>query len=174
MYIIGIILFSILIIILVLAAVTRKSYIVVRKATISNSPQAIFAYIRQLGLQENYSKWVMTDPGKKITTRGTDGTVGFVYAWNGNKQAGEGEQEITRITEDKKLSTEVRFVRPFKGIAQTTMELTSLAPATQIEWTFSSAMPYPMNIMLLFINMEKMLGNDMEASLANLKKILDK
>jgi hypothetical protein len=35
-------------------------------------------------------------------------------------------------------------------------------------------MPFLMNAMLLFINMEKMLGKDMEVSLNNLKELLEK
>jgi hypothetical protein len=35
-------------------------------------------------------------------------------------------------------------------------------------------MPYPMNIMLPFMNMEEMLGGDLENGLKNLKNILEK
>lgn len=174
MYTISIIFVSLILLIFIIAAIAPKSYVVTRKAMFSNTPEAVFDYVRRLLLQENYSKWVMTDPDKKITTKGTDGEVGFIYAWDGNKQAGAGEQEILTVTPSGFLETEVRFIRPFKGLANITMELKSLAPNTELTWTFKSAMPYPMNIMLLFLNMEKMLGNDMEFSLQNLKKILDR
>ena len=39
-----------------------------------------------------YSKWVMTDPNKRMTYTGTDGTEGFAAAWDSNiKQAGKGD-----------------------------------------------------------------------------------
>ncbi len=44
---------------------------------------------------------------------------------------------------------------------------------TLVKWGFSSQMKYPMNVMLLLMNMEKMLGKDMEISLENLKKQLE-
>ena len=44
----------------------------------------------------------MVDPDMKREFKGMDGTVGFIYAWNGNKRAGEGEQEIKTIEEGKK------------------------------------------------------------------------
>src|SRR3546814_1199842 len=62
----------------------------------------------------------------------SDGTVGFVYAWDGNKKAGKGEQEIRGITEGRKIDLELRFIKPFEGIAKTsrseehTSELQSL------------------------------------------------
>lgn len=36
----------------------------------------------------------MLDPNMEKEFKGTDGTVGFIYGWNGNKEGGEGEQEI--------------------------------------------------------------------------------
>jgi hypothetical protein len=45
---------------------------------------------------------------------------------------------------------------------------------TKLSWGMSSRMKYPMNIMLLFMNMDKLLGKDLELSLGNLKGILEK
>jgi hypothetical protein len=35
-------------------------------------------------------------------------------------------------------------------------------------------MKYPMNLMLLFMNMEKMVGGDLDKGLQNLKSVLEK
>ena len=35
----------------------------------------------------------MADPNMKKSYSDIDGTVGFIYAWDGNKEAGKGEQE---------------------------------------------------------------------------------
>ncbi len=46
----------------------------------------------------------MTDPAMKKEFRGIDGNVGFVYGWDSeNKRAGNGEQEITNITEGERM-----------------------------------------------------------------------
>ncbi|MFC0182463.1 hypothetical protein ACFFJX_07790 [Pseudarcicella hirudinis] len=45
---------------------------------------------------------------------------------------------------------------------------------TKVKWGFSGTMAYPMNIMLLFVNIEDMLGKDLDTGLQNLKGILDK
>ena len=51
----------------------------------------------------------------KIETHGTDGTPGFVSAWNStSNEVGEGEQEIKKITEGERVDTELRFKRPFE------------------------------------------------------------
>jgi hypothetical protein len=45
---------------------------------------------------------------------------------------------------------------------------------TQVKWGFQSKMAYPMNIMLLFMDMEDMIGSDLEIGLNNLKSKLEK
>jgi hypothetical protein len=45
---------------------------------------------------------------------------------------------------------------------------------TRVSWGISGEMPYPGNLMTLFIDMEKQLGTDLEKGLKNLKRILEK
>ena len=50
------------------------------------------------------------DPDMKKTYRGTDGTVGFVSAWDSEKDdVGKGEQEIIKITDGERIDYELRF-----------------------------------------------------------------
>ncbi len=143
---------------------------------IINKPNAeVFNYIRQLKNQDNYSKWGSMDPNMKKEYKGTDATVGFVSAWEGNKKVGTGEQEITGIEEGKKLSTELRFIKPFKSIAQSSMTTEAVDNnSTKVSWGFEGSMNYPMNAMKLFMNMEKAIGNDFSTGLTNLKALLEK
>jgi hypothetical protein len=169
-----------LVCILFLAALfTRKAYRIERTVTIGRPVPEVFNYIRYLKNQEQYSKWVMMDPHMKKEFRGNDGTTGFVYGWDGNNKAGAGEQEITGIVDGKQLNTEVRFRRPFKGIAHSLMTTGAAAnsinkaESTTVQWVFSSELKYPANIFLLLTNVEKTLGRDLETSLANLKHRLE-
>ena len=167
-------------VLLIIGLFSKKEYIIERQITILRPRQAVFDYIKYLKNQDNYSKWVMMDPTMQKKFRGNDGMDGFVYAWDGNNKAGAGEQEIKKITEGKRIEMEVRFKRPFKGIAKTYMETGSITSPgseqdnTKVKWVFGTRLHYPMNIMLLFINMDKKLGTDINISLANLKTILEK
>ena len=166
---------SLIALLLILALFAKKAYSISREISIHKPKQQVFDYVRMLKNQDHYSKWVMTDPNKKTTFRGIDGTVGFVYAWDGNKQAGAGEHEIKKIKDGERLESEVRFVRPFAGTADLFMSTSAIGDnQTLVKWGFSSKMKYPLNVMLLLMNMEKMMGKDMEISLQNLKKIMEK
>jgi hypothetical protein len=102
--------------------------------------------------------------------------VGFVYAWDSDvKQVGQGEQEIKNLMADERVELEVRFVKPFEGRADSIITFQSVSPdQTNVTWAFQSGMKYPMNIMLLFINFEKILGKDLEITLQNLKDVQEK
>jgi hypothetical protein len=45
---------------------------------------------------------------------------------------------------------------------------------TKVTWGFKSKMAWPMNITKLFMNMEKMLGDDYQNGLNNLKAVMEK
>ena len=164
---------GIIALLLIAALFTRKNYNVYSEVIINAPRPTVFDYIKQLKNQDNFNKWVMVDPNMKREFKGTDGTVGFIYGWNGNKKAGEGEQEIKSITEGKNIETEIRFVRPFAGLSNVNMGTESITDnQTKVSWSNVSQMTYPMNLMVSMI--EKMLVKDMDTSLGNLKRILEK
>ncbi len=157
---------------LALALFMRRQYHIRREIVIDAPLEKVFGYIRQLKNQDNFNKWVMADPDMKREFTGTDGTVGFIYAWNGTK-GGQGEQEIKAIAEGKNVDTEIRFARPFEAIAYADMITEPLSGnQTKLTWSNASTIKYPMNLLLPL--MEKMLAKDMDISLANLKRILEK
>ena len=161
---------------LIIALFAKKSYAVEREIIINKPTSEVFNHIKFLKNQDNFSKWATMDLNMKKEYTGTDGTPGFISAWDSeNKKVGKGEQEIKKIEEGKRLDTELRFIKPFAGLANAYMTTeTAGAGNTKVTWGFDSKMNYPMNIMLLFMNMDKMFGADFATGLSNLKAILEK
>lgn len=157
---------------LIAALFIKKDYAIRREITINRPRAEVFNYIKYLKNQDHYSKWVRTDPDMKKDFRGVDGTVGFVYAWDSkDKNAGKGEQEIKSIAEGEKVDIEVRFERPFAGIAYTPITTSAEGNATKVTWGMNGRSKYPMNLMNPFMN--NILGKDLEKSLSDLKSILE-
>jgi hypothetical protein len=173
-YILGIIV-AIVILILIVAAFVPKDYAVERQTTINKPVGEVFDYVKYLKNQDNYSVWAKMDTTMKKTFSGTDGRVGFISAWESQvPDVGKGEQEIMKITDGKRLDFELRFIEPFEATDNAYMITTALdSSSTKVVWGFDGSMDYPMNIMLLMMNMEEMLGNDLEKGLANLKDVLE-
>lgn len=157
---------------LIIAAFVTNDYAVAREITINKPRQEVFDYLKTLKNQDSYNKWIMMDPQMKKEMRGTDGTVGFVYAWDSEK-AGKGEQEIKSIQEGEQLNCQIRFIKPYEGLATTQMTTETVeGNSTKVKWAMEGKSAYPMNIMNLFI--DDVLGKDLEASLVNLKNALEK
>lgn len=174
---IAIIIIAILILIpLIGAAFLSNDYVIEKEVTINKPNQEVFDYIKILKNQEQYNKWVMRDPNQKIELRGIDGTVGFIMAWDSqDKGAGKGEQEIMGMSEGKRIDYEIRFEKPFKNVAGSYFVTEPVsANQTKVRWAFTGSRPYGMKVMHFAFNLPKMLGKDLQASLRNLKAVLEK
>jgi hypothetical protein len=163
-------------VLLIMALFIKNEYAVEREVVINKPNQEVFDYIKPLKNQDNFSVWAMRDPAMKKEYRGTDGTVGFVSAWDSQKDdVGKGEQEILSIKEGERIDYELRFIKPFEAKDKAYMVTQAVSEnQTKVKWGFNGRMKFPMNLMLLFMDMDKMLGKDLDAGLQNLKIILEK
>ena len=170
---------AIVLLLLVIGMFSRKGYTISRSVTISRPVNEVFDYVKYLKNQDHFNKWVMMDRAMKKDFKGIDGTKGFIYGWDGNKKAGAGEQEIMKIQDQKRIDMQIRFKRPFVAVADSYIQTgpadntTGQNGSTMLQWSFTSTLKYPANIFLLFMNIDKTLGKDMDHSLTNLKTILE-
>ena len=168
------ILLGIVLLVIFLAAIAPKSYNVFRSVEIAKSREQVFEYLRYLEKQREWSPWEKKDPDMEHKLTGTDGQVGAVSYWNGNKQVGEGEQEITNIEEGKRIEGELRFFKPWKSTSDCYLDVEDAGSgSTKVTWGFSGKNKFPMSIFMLFMNMDKAVGKDFEEGLANLKSKLE-
>ncbi len=172
--VLGIIIVLLVFLFLVVPLFIKKEYTIEEKIVIGKPDPVVFDFVKLLGNQVYYNKWVMMDPNVKRTSTGADGTVGFISAWDSQiKNVGKGEQEITGILQGTRIDSKVRFEKPFKNVASVQMTTSAIASEqTEFKWTMRGQNKYPMNIMNLFI--PGMLARDMAESLNNLKGVLEK
>jgi len=164
---------GIIALLLLIALFMKKEHYVKREIIINAPRQKVFDYVKLLKNQDEFNKHAMAGPDRKREFKGTDGTVGYIYAWSGNKNAGEGEKEIKNIIEGKRIETEIRFVKPMRATASIIMETVSLPDnQTKVSWSNAGVLKYPVNIMVPM--MEKHVAKDMDISLSTLKNILEK
>ncbi|MBL7922233.1 MAG: SRPBCC family protein [Bacteroidia bacterium] len=163
-----------LIVLFLIAALFVKKESVIERDIIINKPKAeVFNYVKYIKEQDKFNKWVMADPDMRKEFKGVDGTVGFIYAWDSNAKGGKGEQEIKGLAEGERVDLEIRFEKPFKGISDSIIHTRAIsADQTKVIWIFKSNSKYPVNLMSAML--EGVLGKDLDKSLNNLKRILEK
>lgn len=164
---------SIIALLFILALFMKREHYVRREIIVNAPSQKVYDFLKLLKNQDKFNKWAKTDPNRKWEYKGTDGTVGFMITWNGNKNAGEGEKEIMNLVEGKRIETQIRFVRPMKTTADIIMETEALSNhQTKVNLINSGTLKYPMNIFIPLA--EKRFPQDMDASLLALKDLLEK
>ena len=169
---IGLIILGLIVVLLVVALFVKKEYTIEKEVVVNKPKEQTFSYIKYLKNQNNFNKWAMTEPGAKKEYRGTDGNVGFVYAWDGNK-IGKGEQQIKNIEEGQRVDYDLHFIKPFESNATAWLTTETVSnDQTKIKWGMHGRNPYPLNLMNLFV--PGLLGKDLQTSLDQLKVVLEK
>ena len=168
------ILITLVVIVLVLGMIAPKEYQVQRSTTIKLPLAKVYDYLKYLKNQDEWSPWQRRDPNMKKEFKGIDGQPGFTSVWEGNKDVGSGEQELTNLVENHRIESQLRFLKPFKSTSDAFIEVESIdEDATKVTWGFMGKNAFPMNIMMLFMSMDKMVGKDFEEGLNNLKERLE-
>ena len=161
-------------VVLILAATKPDTFSVRRAATVKAPPETIFAAISDFHQWGSWSPWEHKDPAMKRTYSGAASGKGAVYAWDGNKNVGSGRMEILEASMPSKIVIKLDFFTPFE--AHNTAEFTMLpqGDATNLTWVMHGPLVFMAKVMHVFINMDKMIGKDFEAGLANIKTISEK
>ena len=161
---------------LVVALFLLTTFSVERSAMISQPRDTVFNYIKLLENQEEFGVWWKADPQMQVSHSGTDGQPGFTTTWKSQKDdVGSGLQKIMAIQQGQRIDLELKFIEPFESTNKSFMSTQKIdTNTTRVSWGISGEMPYPGNLMTLFIDMEKQLGTDLEKGLKNLKRILEK
>ena len=160
--------------IVLLALVAPKSYNVSRSIKINRLLPEVFDYIKYVKNQNDWSPWKKKDPNMTQEFEGTDGEVGFISRWEGNKDVGTGEQEIVRIIENESIESQLRFFKPWKSQSDAYITVDAIdETTTKVTWGFSGVNKPPSNIFFLFFNMDKTVGADFEDGLNQLKLNLE-
>ena len=174
--IIGLSIAGVIALALIVALFVSSKYQIEREVTINKPKQQVFGYVKYLKNQNEFSVWAKIDPGMKTEFRGEDGTEGFVSAWDSqNPKAGKGEQKIVKISGEDRIDYEIHFIKPMESTDYAYMTFGAVNDSTtKVNWVFHGQMSYPMNLMCLFMDFEKMLGPDLQNGLNNLKGILER
>ncbi|UKJ08541.1 SRPBCC family protein [Solitalea lacus] len=172
-----VVLIAIISVALVIAMFSRKNYTLKRETVVNRPRQEVFDFIKLNKNQKKYSKWLNFDPATKIEFKGAhDGTPGSILCFESRDQkTGKGEWEIKKVVDGSRVDFELRFLAPFVFTANGYFELQTVSSnQTNVKWVYNSGMNWPMNFMLLFLDMEKLVGKDLGESLNNIKTTLEK
>ncbi|MBN8532973.1 MAG: SRPBCC family protein [Rhizobiales bacterium] len=140
-----------------------------RRLSVAAAPEAIFPHINDLETWQAWSPWARKDPNAKNTFGAVRAGKGASMRWEGNKEVGTGTMTITETVPDSSVTMRLDFEKPFKATNVAQFELRPAGALTEVIWSLHGPAPLMTKIMDLLMNMDRMIGRDFEAGLANLK-----
>jgi hypothetical protein len=164
----------ILVVACLLYATTRPNLVVQRSVVIQAPPEKIYPLINDFHEWSVWSPWEKLDPAMQKTFSGPESGRGAGYAWRGTSKVGQGSMEITDSAASNHVTIKLDFVKPFEGHHITEFTLDPQDDATRVTWTLQSQSSYRAKLIGVFVNMDKAVGKDFEAGLANLKAASEK
>ena len=160
--------------ILIYAATKPDTFTVQRSASIKAPPEKIFPLINDYRNWASWSPYETKDPAMKRTFGATTVGKGATYAWDGNKEVGQGSMEIQESVPPSRIAIKLDFLKPFEAHNMVDFTLEPQGEATRVSWSMRGPAPFISKVMQVFINMDNMVGRDFEAGLANLKAVAEK
>lgn len=172
-----------LFLLLVLAAVSAliayvslqpDTFRIARSAVIEAPPERIYPLINDFHEWERWSPWAKLDPAQVVTYDGSPLGAGALMSWSGNKKVGAGKMKIAESSQNERVRLKIQFLKPMKAIHEVQFDLKPIDDTrTELFWTMAGKNEFMGKAMHAFLNMDRMIGGQFEAGLANLKALVE-
>ncbi len=164
---------AVIAIVLVIASTQSDDMNISRSAVVATPPEAVFKVVNDFRQWDAWSPWSQLDPNMKKTLEGPPEGVGAKYTWSGNNEVGEGSTTLVESVPSEKVGMKLEFIRPFAGTADVQFTFVPEGAGTKVTWSMQSKKPFMGKVVSLFMDCEKMCGDQFLEGLDKLKKIAE-
>jgi hypothetical protein len=166
---------AVIVVFLIVVALQPSDFRIERSATMRAPAPAAFAQVNDFQNWQAWSPWEKVDPALKRQYEGPKAGTGAVYAWQGNKDVGEGRMTIMESRPAEVVRIKLEFFKPFA--ATNTAEF-SFKPAgadtTAVTWSMAGQNTFVSKAISLFIDMDRMVGGMFDQGLTQMKAIVER
>ena len=159
---------------LVVVAMQPSDFKVERSATMRAPAPAAFAQVNDFQKWQAWSPWEKVDPALKRQYEGPQAGTGAVYAWQGNKDVGEGRMIITESKPAERVRIKLEFFKPFAATNQAEFSFQPAGDSTTVTWSMTGQNNFLSKAICMFVNMDKMVGGMFEQGLTQMKTVVER
>lgn len=164
---------GVVVLFIAVAATRPSAYHVERKLEVAAPADLVFGVLNDLhqfaGILVLFGSPLETvDPNMQKTVEGPAAGVGQSYAWSG-KEAGKAKMTIEESVPGHKVGIKLEFVKPMASTANCAFTLANTPAGSLVTWSMDGRHNFIGKAFGLFMDMDKMLGADIEKGLARLK-----
>ena len=159
---------------ILLYAATKPDSFRVQRVVLINAPSdKVFPLINDIKAWTAWSPYEKKDPAMKRTYGAVTAGKGATYAWEGDKNVGQGSMEMVE-SGPRKIVIKLDFLKPFEAHNMGEFLLEPKGDSTSVTWATYGPSPYISKVIGTFINIDDMIGRDFEKGLADLKAAVEK
>ncbi len=145
----------------------------VTRSTVVNAPaDKVYALVADPRAWAQWSVWNRRDPGMQITYSGPPSGVGAAWEWK-SKSEGDGKMTMTAAEPGRRVAFDLYFP-DFDSTSRGELVFTPEGSATRVSWTMNGDMGSNPVARWFTLVMDRMVGKDFDAGLANLKALAEK
>ena len=159
---------------LIVVAMQPSDFKVERSATMRAPAPAAFAQVNDFQKWQAWSPWEKVDPALKRQYEGPQAGTGAVYAWQGNKDVGEGRMTITESKPAERVRIKLEFFKPFAATNQAEFSFKPAGDGTTVTWTMTGQNNFLSKAICMFVDMDKMVGGMFEQGLTQMKTVVER
>ena len=168
---------GVLVLFAAVAATRPSAYHVERKLEVAAPADLVFGVLNDLhqfaGVLVLFgSPLEKLDPNMQKTFEGPAAGVGQSYSWNGT-EVGKGKMTIEESIPGQKVGLKLEFVKPMASTAICALTLARTPTGSFVTWSMDGNHNFIGKAMGMFMDMDNMLGTDIEKGLAQLKSIAE-
>lgn len=152
-----------------------SAFLISRHATIPAPVDVVFEQVNNFHHWQAWSPWARIDPDANTIYEGPVSGVGAKFRWSGNKHIGAGNMMITESEANQLIRIRLEFIRPQPGISTTEFTFEPDGEQTVVYWSMSGHNNFIARavLMLMFVNMDKIVGSMFEQGLYNLRGVIE-
>ncbi len=169
---------GVLVLFVAVVATRTSAYHVERRLEVAAPAEVVFGVLNDLHQFADVlvlfgSPWMELDLNMQKTIEGPEAGVGQSYAWNSRKEIGQGKLTIEESVPGRKVGMQLEFVKPMKSTATVALTLAGTPTGSMVTWSMDGNHNFLGKAMGLFMNMDRMLGADIEKGLGRLKTVAE-
>jgi uncharacterized protein YndB with AHSA1/START domain len=161
-------------VLVVVALGQPDSFRVQRTAIIDAPAPEVYKQIYDLHKFNNWNPWARVDPNAIITFEGAPAGANSIMRWDGNHEVGKGAMILTGFSPDKFVQFRMEFLKPMKATSTAEFTLVPKGDSTEVTWVMYGSNNFMGKVIGLFMDCDKIMGDQFEQGLKNLNETVTK
>ena len=155
------------------AALQPSEYTIAREIVVHAAPDAVFPYINDSKLTNEWMPWRDLDPSVQMSFSGPTAGVGSVSSWTSTGKMGVGKAEVFSSTFNQSVKTQLTYTEPMEMSQVAEISLTPTTNGTTVTWKVTGSNNLIGRVFCLVMNMDKVVGGEFEKGLVKLKTTVE-